>query len=115
MENRGRAARGGIEIDVARRKREAVGFAHDGADDHSVIEIQIGGHLLDDAGLLRVFAAEIGEPRLHDFEKFQDHGSDAAKMAGTRAALEAFAQAFDGDRWCENPAGRFPRAAGAKR
>lgn len=53
------------------------------------IEIEVCGHLAKDAGLLRIFASEKCNRRLHDFEKLQDDGGDAAKMAGARATFEA--------------------------
>ena len=97
IEDEGGFAFFGIEIDVAGGEGETVGFADDGADYDFDAEVQIARHLRDDADLLRVFAAKVGEIGLDDFEKFQDDGGDAAEMAGTRAAFEAIAEAFDVD------------------
>src|SRR5580693_1819020 len=85
----------GAQVGVARGKREAVRFAHDRADYDLGVEVQVGSHLLDDATLLGIFTAEVGEAGLHDFEKFKDNGCDALKMSGARTSFEAIAEAFD--------------------
>ena len=103
MKSRGGAAIVGAEVCVARGKREAVRFANDGARQSFGLEIQIGCHLLNDAGLLRVFAAEKCEAGLDDFEKLQHYSSDALKMAGARTSLEARAYTFTLQPSCENP------------
>src|SRR5580704_19635229 len=95
IERGGGAAIIGAQVGVARGKREAVGFAHDRADYDLCVEVQVGSHLLDDAALLGVFTAEVGEAGLYDFEKFQDDSGDALKMSGPRASFEAIAEAFN--------------------
>src|SRR5712664_2151201 len=97
MQNGGGTALGGIQIRVARREREAIRLADDGADDDFGVEIEVARYLGDDTDLLRVFAAEVGKIWLDDLEQFHDDGGDAAKMAGTRAAFEAVAEPFNGD------------------
>ena len=95
IQRSGGAAIVGAQVGVAGGKRQAVRFAHDGADYDLSVEVQVGGHLLDDAALLGVFAAEVGEAGLHDFEKLQNYRGDALKMSGARASFEAIAEALD--------------------
>src|SRR5690242_9779153 len=95
MQNGGGAALFGTEVSVARRQRQSVRLADDGADDDFGLEVQVARQLRNDADLLRVLAAEIGKVRLNDLEQFHDDGGDAAKMAGTRTSFEAITQALD--------------------
>src|SRR5260370_20955192 len=97
MQNGGGAAFVGVQIGVARRKRQAVGLAYDRANHAFGVEIQIAHHLRDDAHLLRILAPEISVVRLDDLEQFHYDRGYAAKMAGTRAALEAVAKSLDGN------------------
>ena len=51
--------------------------------------------ILDDAALLRVLAAEVGEAGLHDLEGCRTTVATPLKMAGARASFEAIAEALD--------------------
>src|SRR5579862_5737072 len=95
IERGGGAAIIGAQVGVARGKREAVRFAHDRADYDLCVEVQVGSHSLDDAALLSIFTAEVGEAGLHDFEEFQNYRGDPLKMTGPRTSLEAIAEALD--------------------
>src|SRR4029453_16816779 len=67
----------------------------DRADNDLHVEVQVARHLLQDSYLLSVFSSQKSELRLYDFEEFQDHSGDAAKVAGPRLAFQLFAQALD--------------------
>ncbi len=52
--------------------------------------MDIGHHAFDHAQLLRVLLAEVGALRLDDAKETGDHGGNAAEVAGTMRAFEAF-------------------------
>src|SRR4029077_303308 len=95
IQRSGGAASVGAQVSVARGKRQAVRFPHDGAHYDLGVEVQVGGHLLDDAALLGVFAAEVSEAGLHDFEKLQNYRGDTLKMSRAGASFESIAEALD--------------------
>ena len=68
MQHRRSFALVGAEIGVARRQSEAIRFANDGADHDFGVEVQVAHHLRNQPDLLRVFAAEVSEIGLDNFE-----------------------------------------------
>src|SRR5882724_7227872 len=89
-----------IQIGVARAHGKAVELADDWADHNLYRKIQVAHHAADDRGLGGILLPEEGYIGLDDVEEFGDHSGHAAKVAGTRASVEPFAQAFDDDPGC---------------
>ena len=47
-------------------------------------KIKVGNHLFDHGRLLKIFCPKNGDRRQHNVKEFGDHGSDPAKMRGSR-------------------------------
>ena len=75
---------GGREVGVARRKGEAVGFAHGVEEVEFDAEIQVADHAAEHGALLEVFQAKDGVSGAGNPEKLKHHGADAAEMSGPR-------------------------------
>ncbi len=88
MEDRRRRAFRRREVDVARRERQAIGFAHGRAGDDLRRQRQVARHLADDHDLLGVLLAEVGVLGADEREEDGDHGRHAIEVPGTRGALQ---------------------------
>ncbi len=83
-----------VQVGVAGAHSQAVGFAHDGADDDLDGQMQVTHHPADDHRLLGVFLTEIGPVGLHDIEQLQYHRGHTTKMPGAAFALQGPAYAL---------------------
>lgn len=85
------------QINIARTHGEAVGLANDGTGDDFDGKILVADHFSDDGDLGGVFLSEEGDAGLNEMEEFGNDGGDAAEVAGAGFAIEAVAEAFNGD------------------
>ena len=88
MQDRGRGALLGREVDVARRQREAVGLADGRAGDDLGRDRQVERHPADDHDLLGVLLAEVGVLGADEVEQDRDDRRHPVEVAGPGRSLE---------------------------
>ena len=76
-----------VEQRVARRERQSVLSADDGAFDDLHRQFQLGRHRLDHGDLLEILLPEVGACRAHDVEQAADDLRHTVEVSGARRTL----------------------------
>ena len=87
----------GREIGVPGAQGQSVGLANERAGHDLDIEVEIGGHPLDDEDLLGILGSEKGEIGGNDVKKLEDDRRHAPKVPWPGPAAEPVLQALDLD------------------
>ncbi len=83
------------KVAIARAHRQAIRFAHGGANHQLQIEVQIAHHAPQHRDLGRIFLSEESLVRLDDVEQFRHDRRHAAKMPRARRAVQRIRYSLD--------------------